>query len=74
LCDGCPKAYHQHCHQTTEISNEFIKSDQPWYCSEDCHENLKKKRVIVELPRKRLPLMRTPKNALAEAAAKASLL
>lgn len=70
FCDGCPKAYHQHCFHNAELSNDFIKSDQPWYCSADCNDNLKKKRVIVELPRKRLPLMRTPKNALAEAATK----
>ncbi|GAA5816265.1 hypothetical protein MFLAVUS_009791 [Mucor flavus] len=64
LCDGCPKAYHQACyHEGSPLTDAFIKTDSPWYCSEECQHNLRRKRVIVELPRKRLPLMRTPKNA-----------
>lgn len=63
LCDGCPKAYHQKCHHNDELTDDFLKSDVPWYCSDECQENLKRKTVVVELPRKRLPLMRTPKNA-----------
>ena len=64
LCDGCPKAFHQKCFHDT-LTDEFIHSDKAWYCSDDCHDNLKRQRVIVESPRKRLPLMRTPKNAIA---------
>ncbi|KAG2207559.1 hypothetical protein INT47_004309 [Mucor saturninus] len=64
LCDGCPKAYHQNCYHDGSLTDQFIQSDSAWYCSMDCKENLRRKRVVVELPRKRLPLMRTPKNAI----------
>ncbi|KAI9264811.1 hypothetical protein BY458DRAFT_556741 [Sporodiniella umbellata] len=57
LCDGCPKAFHVTC-------LEKEPHQGPWYCTNTCAENLKRKRVVVELPRKRLPLMRTPKSAL----------
>lgn len=66
LCDGCPKAYHQACYHegVSPLTDTFIQSDSAWYCTEECQHNLKRKRVVVELPRKRLPLMRTPKNAV----------
>ncbi|KAG1453292.1 hypothetical protein G6F56_007612 [Rhizopus delemar] len=57
VCDGCPKAFHSTCLQKETAST-------PWYCTDTCGDNLKRKRVVVELPRKRLPLMRTPKSAL----------
>ncbi|KAF9401546.1 hypothetical protein BGX21_001390 [Mortierella sp. AD011] len=63
-CEGCPKAFHQQCHsETTPISDEIALSDKPWFCDEACKENVKKRRVCVELPKKRLPLMSTPKPA-----------
>ncbi|KAF8951828.1 hypothetical protein BGZ46_003782, partial [Entomortierella lignicola] len=63
-CEGCPKAFHQHCHsETTPLSDEIALSDKPWFCDESCKENVKKRRVCVELPKKRLPLMSTPKPA-----------
>lgn len=63
LCEGCPKAFHQECFCDGEVlTNGFIKSDTAWYCSEECQDNLKRKKIVVELPRKRLPLMRTFKN------------
>ncbi|KAF9922739.1 hypothetical protein FBU30_007136 [Linnemannia zychae] len=60
-CEGCPKAFHQACHGDSPISDEIASSDKPWFCDESCRENVKKKRVCVELPKKRLPLMSTPK-------------
>ncbi|KAF9121090.1 hypothetical protein BGW39_010851, partial [Mortierella sp. 14UC] len=60
-CEGCPKAFHQACHGDSPISDEIADSDRPWFCDESCRENVKKKRVCVELPKKRLPLMSTPK-------------
>lgn len=64
LCDGCPKSFHQNCfHDGRIIASDFTDSFTPWYCSNECQDNLKRKKVIVELPRKRLPLMRTPKNS-----------
>ncbi|KAF9109249.1 hypothetical protein BGX27_007825 [Mortierella sp. AM989] len=63
-CEGCPKAFHQQCHsEITPISDEIALSDKPWFCDEACKENVKKRRVCVELPKKRLPLMSTPKPA-----------
>ncbi|KAG1215528.1 hypothetical protein G6F35_010082 [Rhizopus arrhizus] len=63
FCDGCPKAFHQECKELDKQPNT------PWYCTDTCCDNLKRKRVVVELPRKRLPLMRTPKSALLQEAA-----
>ncbi|KAG0245636.1 hypothetical protein B0O80DRAFT_429004 [Mortierella sp. GBAus27b] len=61
-CEGCPKAFHQKCHNEA-IPDEIALSDKPWFCDEACKENVKKRRVCVELPKKRLPLMSTPKPA-----------
>ncbi|KAG0372728.1 hypothetical protein BGX24_012651 [Mortierella sp. AD032] len=68
-CEGCPKAFHQTCHGDSPISDEVAISDKPWFCDESCRENVKKKRVCVELPKKRLPLMSTPKPLANSAAA-----
>jgi hypothetical protein len=65
FCDGCPKSYHKNCYlHGPEITDSLISSNTPWYCTEDCKDNIKHKKVIVELPRKKLPLMRTPKGAV----------
>ncbi|KAI8082897.1 uncharacterized protein BX664DRAFT_339365 [Halteromyces radiatus] len=62
-CDGCPMAYHQQCRREQDLDDEFCASSQPFFCTGDkCRDNLKKKRVVVEFSRKRLPLMRTPKQ------------
>lgn len=63
FCDGCPKSFHQQCFHN-EISSSVLESDESWYCTDACSENITRKRVVIELSRKRLPLMRTPKNAL----------
>lgn len=60
-CEGCPKAYHQKC-CPEEISDERVASTDAWYCDASCCENSRRKRIVVELPRKRLPLMCAPKN------------
>ncbi|CAG8538159.1 24126_t:CDS:2 [Cetraspora pellucida] len=59
-CEGCPKAFHQKCY-TSCIDDEIVKGTEAWYCEKGCQENLRRKRIVVELPRKRLPLMSTPK-------------
>ncbi|CAG8693309.1 9347_t:CDS:2 [Acaulospora morrowiae] len=59
-CEGCPKAFHQKCF-TTGIDDETVNGVEPWYCEKGCQDNLRRKRIVVELPRKRLPLMSTPK-------------
>ncbi|KAJ1973180.1 hypothetical protein H4R33_007002 [Dimargaris cristalligena] len=68
-CEGCPKAFHQHC-VPVPISDEVAASTEPWFCDAGCPANCRAKRVVVELPRKRLPLMCSPKaNAAAQALA-----
>ncbi|KAG0230549.1 hypothetical protein BGW41_002495 [Actinomortierella wolfii] len=73
-CEGCPKAFHQKCHGETMIPDSVaMAEDGTWFCDESCRENIKKRRVCVELPKKRLPLMSTPKpNSPANAAAAAA--
>ncbi|CAO3632719.1 unnamed protein product [Cunninghamella blakesleeana] len=62
-CDGCPMAYHQQCRREADLTDDFCQSNQPFFCTDHvCKENLEKKRVVVEFSRKRLPLMRTPKQ------------
>ncbi|KAI7897852.1 uncharacterized protein BX663DRAFT_279461 [Cokeromyces recurvatus] len=64
-CEGCPKAYHQKCHHHhNKLNDSFVASNEIWFCDATCAENAQRKRIIVELPRKRLPLMRSPKNIL----------
>jgi hypothetical protein len=64
-CDGCPKAYHQKCCPHGGISDKVAHSAEPWFCTAECTDNVHKRRIVVELPRKRLPLMSTPKNGSA---------
>ncbi|KAL1916708.1 uncharacterized protein VTP21DRAFT_5412 [Calcarisporiella thermophila] len=59
-CEGCPKAYHQKCRKG--LSDELVQSQDVWFCSDGCKDNLRKKRVVVEYPRKRLPLMNSSKG------------
>ncbi|KAI9363735.1 hypothetical protein BD770DRAFT_380335 [Pilaira anomala] len=57
LCSGgCSRAYHQQCHSpviTVNPSTDPVR----WYCSPLCKENRKRNKVVVELPRKHMPLM-----------------
>ncbi|KAI8979037.1 hypothetical protein BDB01DRAFT_898500 [Pilobolus umbonatus] len=62
-CEGCPKAFHQKCFSNEELTDDFVASDEPFFCDNACCENTRRKRIVVELPRKRLPLMCAPKNS-----------
>ncbi|KAJ1968964.1 hypothetical protein IWQ62_000927 [Dispira parvispora] len=59
-CEGCPKAYHQQCFPGG-IPDSLVQGNGVWYCDTSCPANCRSKRVVVELPRKRLPLMCTPR-------------
>ncbi|KAI8330448.1 hypothetical protein BC941DRAFT_404680 [Chlamydoabsidia padenii] len=61
-CEGCYKSYHQKCYhgQNQVLSDAFVAGDQPWYCDEQCRDNVDRRRVVVEISRKRLPLMCAP--------------
>ncbi|KAL1924540.1 uncharacterized protein VTP21DRAFT_4194 [Calcarisporiella thermophila] len=61
-CEGCPKSFHQACCPSGRITDEVVAGDDPWFCDHVCQENLKQRRVIVEVPRRRLPLMASPKS------------
>ncbi|KAI9020848.1 hypothetical protein CLU79DRAFT_201784 [Phycomyces nitens] len=65
-CEGCPKAYHQHCYPDPHLLSDAAVQSGHWFCDPvSCSENVRKKRIVVELPRKRLPLMCAPKSSSA---------
>jgi len=57
-CAGCPRAFHSGC---LEAGMKWTRG--VWYCTSTCEESSQARRIVVDLPRKRLPLMSTPKNA-----------
>jgi hypothetical protein len=59
-CEGCFKAYHQKCF-SPQITDETVSNSGQWFCESGCSDNVRRKRIVVELPRKKLPLMSTPK-------------
>ncbi|KAL1918691.1 uncharacterized protein VTP21DRAFT_2713 [Calcarisporiella thermophila] len=61
-CEGCPRAFHQSCCPSGRIPDEVVEGDEPWFCGDGCRENLEKRQVVVEVARRRLPLMSTPKD------------
>ncbi|CAO3584613.1 unnamed protein product [Absidia cylindrospora] len=68
-CEGCYKSYHQKCYQGDEqpLTDAFVAGDQPWYCDETCRDNVACGRVVVEISRKRLPLMCAPTKSQVQA-------
>ncbi|CAO3642775.1 unnamed protein product [Cunninghamella blakesleeana] len=71
-CEGCYKSFHQKCYHGDEqaLTDEFVSGDQPWYCDATCRDNVLRQKVVVEISRKRLPLMCAPtKNQIAAAVA-----
>lgn len=72
-CEGCPKAYHQNCCTNSgELNDEFVASEEAWFCDASCCENARRKRIVVELPRKRLPLMCAPRSSSSSASSVSS--
>ncbi|KAJ2645167.1 hypothetical protein GGH99_008326 [Coemansia sp. RSA 1285] len=55
-CDGCHRAYHQCCHPDG-VSDSEVRLDTRWYCEASCKDNARKRRIVVELPKCRLPFM-----------------
>ncbi|KAJ2880130.1 hypothetical protein FB639_002908 [Coemansia asiatica] len=66
-CDGCHRAYHQNCHPEG-IADSDIRYDARWYCEPSCRDNARKRRIVVELPKCRLPYMCSPRHNAAAAA------
>ncbi|KAJ1930414.1 hypothetical protein FBU59_006970 [Linderina macrospora] len=60
-CDGCHRAYHQECHPEG-IPDECVRFDKRWYCESTCIDNVRRKKILVELPKCRLPYMCSPRN------------
>ncbi|KAJ2653414.1 hypothetical protein IWW40_000468 [Coemansia sp. RSA 1250] len=63
-CDGCHRAYHQACHPDG-IASADVSFDSPWYCELSCRDNARRRRILVELPKCRLPYMCSPRHAQA---------
>ncbi|CAJ0842310.1 9318_t:CDS:10 [Entrophospora sp. SA101] len=61
-CGGCPKAYHQSCLEVPTTEQAVAGGAGAWYCGEGCKNNYNNKKIVVELPRKKMPLMLDPKN------------
>ncbi|KAJ2544499.1 hypothetical protein EV175_005892, partial [Coemansia sp. RSA 1933] len=55
-CDGCHRAYHQCCYPDG-IADSEVRFDARWYCEPSCRDNARKRRIVVELPKCRLPFM-----------------
>ncbi|KAJ2303800.1 hypothetical protein IWW54_005621 [Coemansia sp. RSA 2705] len=58
-CDGCHRAYHQCCHAEGIARAEI---DGAWYCEPACRDNMRRRRILVELPKCRLPYMCSPRH------------
>ncbi|OZJ01566.1 hypothetical protein BZG36_05691 [Bifiguratus adelaidae] len=75
-CEGCPRAWHQCCFNAGSgdsdkedhdqdykgIPDEVVQSSEQWFCGDGCRDNLRRRKVVVELERRTLPLMSTPKS------------
>ncbi|KAI8323042.1 hypothetical protein GQ54DRAFT_303604 [Martensiomyces pterosporus] len=61
-CDGCHRAYHQACHPDG-IPGSEVKFDSRWYCEPSCLDNVRRRRIVVELPKCRLPYMCSPRHS-----------
>ncbi|KAJ1763376.1 hypothetical protein LPJ69_002519 [Coemansia sp. RSA 1752] len=59
-CDGCHRAYHQSCHPH---GVPHITAGSLWFCEPACRDNARRKRILVELPKCRLPYMCSPRHA-----------
>ncbi|OMJ23245.1 hypothetical protein AYI69_g5054 [Smittium culicis] len=57
LCNGCPYSYHLSCLETTDL---HFDQDKSFYCNESCQESLKRRKIVVELQKKKLPFMCSP--------------
>ncbi|KAJ1677627.1 hypothetical protein EV182_005772, partial [Spiromyces aspiralis] len=53
-CDGCHRAYHQECYPG-HIPSSALAGSKKWYCESGCADNLRRRKIVVELPKKRLP-------------------
>ncbi|KAJ2690441.1 hypothetical protein IWW39_000688 [Coemansia spiralis] len=65
-CDGCHRAYHQCCHPEGICDSEVsLSGSSRWYCEPSCRDNARKRRIVVELPKCRLPYMCSPRHTAA---------
>ncbi|KAJ1997314.1 hypothetical protein GGI06_006523, partial [Coemansia sp. S85] len=65
-CDGCHRAYHQCCHPEGICDSEAsLSGSSRWYCEPSCRDNARKRRIVVELPKCRLPYMCSPRHTAA---------
>ncbi|KAJ2062444.1 hypothetical protein GGI17_002446 [Coemansia sp. S146] len=72
-CDGCHRAYHQCCHPEGICESE-VSGTSRWFCEPSCRDNARKRRIVVELPKCRLPYMCSPRHTNASQANGAALI
>ncbi|KAJ2827648.1 hypothetical protein IWW50_001782, partial [Coemansia erecta] len=41
-----------------------VAADAPWFCELSCRDNARRRRILVELPKCRLPYMCSPRHSL----------
>ncbi|KAJ2827530.1 hypothetical protein GGI24_002621, partial [Coemansia furcata] len=72
-CDGCHRAYHQCCHPEGICDSELsLCGTSRWYCEPSCRDNARKRRIVVELPKCRLPYMCSPRHTAGTASQSAN--
>ncbi|KAI8824191.1 uncharacterized protein EV422DRAFT_609239 [Fimicolochytrium jonesii] len=52
-CNGCPRAFHPTCYSGAIRNSD----DGRWYCDPQCESNRRLARVVLDLPKRRLPFM-----------------
>ncbi|KAJ2461219.1 hypothetical protein GGF42_000333 [Coemansia sp. RSA 2424] len=74
-CDGCHRAYHQCCHPEGIICDSEVSlcasaaaPGRRWFCEPACRDNARRRRIVVELPKCRLPYMCSPRHTGASGA------
>ncbi|KAJ3019990.1 hypothetical protein HKX48_001491 [Thoreauomyces humboldtii] len=51
-CDGCPRAYHPECYDRAQNFD-----GERWFCEPACANNRKVAKIVLDLPKRRLPYM-----------------
>ncbi|OMH84419.1 hypothetical protein AX774_g2059 [Zancudomyces culisetae] len=54
-CIGCPNSYHLKCYEKSHSTLPY--SQLPWLCHSACRDSFRKKRIVVELQKRKLPFM-----------------
>ena len=61
-CDGCCRAFHQNCYSSF-IPSIVLKSNKRWYCDVSCQATSMNGKIMIELPKKELPMMKLKRRS-----------